>query len=116
MLYGLISIFLLLITSSIVFSFILRFTSVQESSLQYIITAVSFITLFIGGFISGGKGKHKGWFLGGLTGFVYSLIVFLFSFLGLDQLFTMEQFVYHICYMLIAMMGGILGVNLSKNN
>jgi len=115
-LYGLIAIFILLITSSILFSLLLRFTSLQESSLQYIITIVSFITLFAGGFISGGKGKQRGWFLGGLTGFIYSVIVFLFTFLGLDQLFTMEQFIYHICYTLICMMGGILGVNLSKGS
>lgn len=86
----------------------------QESSLQYIITAVSFIALFSGGFISGGKGKERGWLLGAITGIVYSIIIFLFSFLGSDQLFTFEQTVYHICYMLISMMGGILGVNLSK--
>ncbi|MGP7816855.1 TIGR04086 family membrane protein [Niallia sp. 01092] len=115
-LYGLISIFILLITSSIIFSLLLRFTSLQESSLQYIITAVSFITLFSGGFISGGKGKQKGWFLGGVTGLIYSVIVFLFTYLGLDQLFTAEQFIYHICYTLICMMGGILGVNLSKSS
>jgi len=115
-LYGLIAIFILLITSSILFSLLLRFTSLQESSLQYVITIVSFITLFAGGFISGGKGKQRGWFLGGLTGFIYSVIVFLFTFLGLDQLFTMEQFIYHICYTLICMMGGILGVNLSKGS
>jgi len=114
-LYGLITIFMMLITSSLLFSLLLRFTSVQESSLQYIITGVSFITLFVGGFISGGKGKQKGWFLGGITGLVYSIIIFLFSFLGSDQLFTMEQFIYHLCYTLICMMGGILGVNLSKD-
>ncbi|MEI2366961.1 TIGR04086 family membrane protein [Niallia circulans] len=113
-LYGLIAIFIMLIASSLFFSLLLRFTSIQESSLRYIITAVSFITLFAGGFISGGKGKERGWFLGGLTGFIYSIIIFLFSFLGSDQLFTIEQTIYHVCYTLICMMGGILGVNLSK--
>lgn len=115
-LYGLIAIFMMLITSSLFFSLLLRFTSVQESSLQYIITGVSFITLFAGGFISGGKGKQKGWFLGGITGLIYSVVIFLFAFLGTDQLFSMEQTIYHVCYTLICMMGGILGVNLSKGS
>ena len=70
----------------------------------------------MGGFISGGKGKQKGWMVGGLTGFLYSITIFLFQFLGLDQLFNFEQIVYHICYILIAMMGGILGVNLSESS
>lgn len=66
--------------------------------------------------MSGGKRKEKGWLIGGVTGLIYSLIVFLFQFLGYDRLFDMEQFVYHTCYTLIAMMGGILGVNIATNN
>lgn len=112
-LYGTITIFIFVFFSSIVFAFILRFTSMQESSLQYIMTALSFFALFTGGFIAGRKGKQKGWLLGGLTGFIYSLIIFLYQFLGLDSLFNLEQVIYYVCYILISMMGGILGVNLS---
>ncbi|MCQ6273555.1 TIGR04086 family membrane protein [Bacillus sp. V3B] len=111
-LYGTLTIFILAVVSSLIFAFLLRFTSLQESSVQYIITAISFISIFAGGFISGGKGKQKGWLLGGLTGIVYSAIIFLYQFLGLDSLFSFEQIIYYICYILIAMMGGILGVNM----
>lgn len=113
------TIFIIAIISSIIFAFILRFTSLQESSVQYIITAISFIALFAGGFMAGGKGQQKGWLLGGLTGFAFSLIVFFYQFLGLDRLFSFEQIIYHVCYILICMMGGILGVNMSgksRNN
>ncbi|OLS41568.1 hypothetical protein BTR25_03185 [Bacillus sp. MRMR6] len=116
MLYGLIFIFLFAIVTSLVFSLILNFTSVRESSLQYIITALSFIGLFGGGFLSGGKRKQKGWIIGGLTGLAYSLIIFLFQYLGYDKLFDAEQVIYHTCYTLIAMMGGILGVNMASNH
>jgi putative membrane protein (TIGR04086 family) len=114
--YGLLFIFLFGIVSSVIFALILRFTSVREVSLQYIVTAVSFIALFGGGFLSGGKRKQKGWLIGGLTGLIYSVVVFLFQYLGYDRLFNVEQVIYHICYTLIAMMGGILGVNISSNN
>ncbi|WML47410.1 TIGR04086 family membrane protein [Neobacillus sp. PS3-34] len=114
--YGLIFIFVFAVASSLIFSLILRFTSVREISLQYIVTAVSFIGLFGGGFLSGGKGKQKGWLVGGLTGLMYSVIVFLFQYLGYDRLFSGEQIVYHVCYILIAMMGGILGVNISTSS
>jgi putative membrane protein (TIGR04086 family) len=112
-LYGTISIFIFAIISSFIFAFFLRFTALQETSIQYVITAMSFIALFAGGFIAGGKGKQKGWFLGGLTGFIYSLLIFLYQFLGLDSLFNVEQIIYYVCYILISMMGGILGVSLS---
>ncbi len=113
MLYGLIFIFLFAALSSVIFASILKFSSVREMSLQYIITGLSFIGLFGGGFLSGGKRKEKGWLIGGVTGFVYSLVVFLFQYLGYDRLFSAEQVIYHTCYILIAMMGGILGVNLT---
>lgn len=113
-LHGLIAIFLLEIVSSLIFSLILKLSSVQESGLQVIITAASFISLFAGGFISGGKGKEKGWLLGGATGILYSFVILLFQYLGYDRLFDQQQIIYHTCFILIAMMGGILGVNLSS--
>jgi putative membrane protein (TIGR04086 family) len=114
-LYGVVVIFLVAVISSLIFSLILQFTSTREASLQFIVTAVSFISLFIGGFVSGGKGKTKGWLLGGGTGLLYSLVIFLFQYLGKDSLFSMEQVIYHTCYMLVAMMGGILGVNMTTS-
>lgn len=115
-LYGIITIFIVFIICSFIFSILLKFTTVQESSIQFIVTAISFITLFVGGFVSGGKGKQKGWLLGGLTGLVFSLIIFLFQFLGYDRLFNVEQLIYHTCYILTAMMGGILGVNMTNKS
>ncbi|TKC20060.1 TIGR04086 family membrane protein [Robertmurraya kyonggiensis] len=112
-LFGVIAVFLLLIISSFIFSLILRFTSTQESSLGIVTTAITFITLFVGGFVSGGKGKQKGWLIGSLTGILYTLIIFLFQYLGYDSLFSVEQIIYHVCYILTAMMGGILGVNIT---
>jgi putative membrane protein (TIGR04086 family) len=112
-LYGVIAIFLLAVVSSFIFSLLLKFTSVQESSLQYVMTSITFLSIFIGGFITGGNGKQRGWLIGGGTGLVYSLIIFLFQYLGYDSLFSVEQIIYHTCYILTAMMGGILGVNLA---
>jgi putative membrane protein (TIGR04086 family) len=110
--YGLITIFVIAMILSLILSIVLRFSSLQEQSFQLFITIVSFIGLFIGGFISGGKAKEKGWLIGGLTGGGYTLIIFLYQYLGHDTLFTVQQWIYHTCYVLVAMMGGILGVNL----
>jgi putative membrane protein (TIGR04086 family) len=115
-LHGVIAIFVLAILSSLIFSLLLAYTSVQESSLKYVVTTVSFLSLFIGGFITGKNGKQKGWLIGGATGLIYSVIIFLFQYLGHDSLFSSEQIIYHICYILTAMMGAILGVNMSSSN
>jgi len=113
--YGLAVIFVIAIVTSFIFATLLRFTSIQESSLTYIIMAISFLALFIGGFISGGKGKKQGLILGGGTGILYFLIIFIFQYLGYDTLFTFKQWVYYACFIITAMMGGVLGVNVSSN-
>lgn len=112
--YGLITVFLLAAITSLVLSLLLKFTNLQELSLSWIMLSISFIILFIGGFVSGGKGKEKGWLLGGGTGICYSLIIFLLQYLGFDAHFTVEQMLYHLGFLLISILGGILGVNMTS--
>ncbi|MFS0780786.1 TIGR04086 family membrane protein [Bacillus sp. 1P06AnD] len=112
-LYGTISIFIIALAFSLIFSILLRFTSLTESSLSYIILILSFIAIFIGGLISGGKGKKQGWLLGGASGLLYTVILLLFQYLGHDQAFTAREWIQSLCYIVVCMMGGILGVNLS---
>lgn len=113
MVYGVIAIFTIVIVSSLLLSLLLRFTSVQESSLTWVILGVSFIALFAGGFVSGGKGKERGWLIGGGTGVLYSIIVFLVQFLGYDATFSTEQLMYHVGFLAAAIIGGIFGVNMT---
>jgi putative membrane protein (TIGR04086 family) len=112
--YGVGTIFMLILSASLILSLLLKFTSMQESSLTWFIAAFSFLSLFIGGFISGGKGKEKGWLTGGLTGLIFTLLVFLVQFLGYQSTFNIEQSLYHSAYILIAVVGGIFGVNVSS--
>ncbi|EKN64937.1 TIGR04086 family membrane protein [Schinkia azotoformans] len=112
-LYGVITTFVIVLTSSIVLSLLLRFTKIQESSLTWVILTLSFLALFIGGFVSGGKGKQKGWFVGGGTGVLFTLLIFLVQFLGYQTSFSIEQMSYHIGYIIIAVLGGVIGVNIT---
>ena len=111
--YGTVSIFILAVIISLLFSLVLRFTSLTESSISYLILILSFISIFIGGLISGGKGKKQGWILGGGTGLLYTLIILAFQYLGFDQTFSSREWIQSLCYILVCMMGGVLGVNLS---
>jgi len=111
--YGTVSIFILAVIFSLLFSLLLRFTSLTESSISYLILILSFICIFIGGLISGGKGKKQGWLLGGGTGLLYTLVILAFQYLGFDQTFSSREWIQSLCYILVCMMGGVLGVNLS---
>lgn len=110
--FGVITILSLAVIFSLIFSLILTFTHTEEKSISLLITIISFFCVFTGGFICGGKGKQKGWLIGGVTGLLYSLIILMYQYLGHGALFSIEQMIYYTCYTLTAMMGGVLGVNI----
>ncbi|WP_299088072.1 TIGR04086 family membrane protein [uncultured Metabacillus sp.] len=114
-LYGLVTIFIMALATSLVFSLLLKFTSLKESSITWLLVGLSVLALFIGGFVAGGNGKEKGWLVGGITALLYSLIIFLFKFLGYGQIFNMEDFMYHGGFLLAAMIGGVFGVNMTSS-
>ncbi len=116
MIYGLITVLLIILSVSFIISLLLRFTSLTETSFNWVISALTFISLLVGGFVSGGKSKQKGWIVGAGTGLLYSLLVFLVQFLGYNSTFSTEQYLLHGGYMLTAIIGGILGVNVIRNS
>ncbi|MBM7701396.1 TIGR04086 family membrane protein [Metabacillus iocasae] len=111
--FGVATVFIIAFIVSLMFSLILKFTDLQESSVKWVMIMLSFIALFIGGFMSGGKGGSKGWLVGGATGMCYIFTVFLLQFLGYSQMFSSSQLLFHLGFLAISMFGGIIGVNLS---
>ncbi len=116
MIFGLITILVIILSVSFIISLLLRFTSLTESSFSWIIMGLTFVALLIGGFVSGGKSKQKGWLVGAGTGVLYSLVVFLVQFLGYNTTFTLEQYLFHAGFIVAALIGGILGVNIVRNS
>ncbi|WP_216774523.1 TIGR04086 family membrane protein [Metabacillus halosaccharovorans] len=114
-LFGLITIFVMALVTSLIFSLLLKFTSLTESSITWLILGLSILALFIGGFVAGGNGKEKGWLIGGITAILFSLIILLFKFLGHGEIYSVQELMYHGGFLLVAMLGGIFGVNLSSS-
>lgn len=112
MIYGLAAILIFSLGFSLIISLILSFSSLTESSFALLIVISSFITLFIGGFISGLKSKEKGLLVGTGTALLFTLITFLIQYLGYNQGLSMEQLMFHGGYLLTAALGGVIGVNL----
>ncbi|WP_096440372.1 TIGR04086 family membrane protein [Alteribacter populi] len=112
-LYGILAILILVLAASFGVSTTLRFSSMDESSVAWFLILFSFIAMFIGGFISGGKAKRKGWLAGAVTAILYTLIIFLVQFLGYNQMFDLQQVMMHAGFTGAAVLGGILGVNLT---
>jgi putative membrane protein (TIGR04086 family) len=114
-LFGLTTILVIALSFSLVVSLVLSLTSLTEHSVKWLITGVAFVTMFLGGAISGAKAKEKGWIAGASTALLFSLLTFFIQYLGYDNGFTSEQYLYHGGYILVAAIGGIIGVNLSSN-
>lgn len=114
--YGWITILVLILFSSSLLSLVVKFTTISEFTLSYITLTIGLVTLFIGGIIAGLKGKENGWVVGALTGGGFTLLTFLIQFLGFNEAFSMQQIIYHLTYILAAIIGSIIGVNLFINN
>lgn len=102
---GLIAIFVVMVVTSLLVSLMLTFTSMQETSFKWMIMILSFSALLLGGIISGGKAKERGWLIGAVTSIIFSLTVFLFQYLGFGKTFSPEQFIYHGAFLGICMLG-----------
>ncbi len=113
LLYGWITILLFVLLTSAIVAGIVRFTTITENTFSYVALAVGLISLFLGGVVTGVKGKENGLVLGLLTGAGFSLLIFLIQFLGFQSLFTFGQILFHLTYIVSAMVGGIVGVNIS---
>ncbi|SDY47388.1 putative membrane protein, TIGR04086 family [Evansella caseinilytica] len=111
-LYGILTILVLVIAASLISSVLLRFTSLQEGNFTWILFLFSFVAVFIGGFISGGRSGQKGWLAGAATSVLYTLIIFLVQFLGYNHGFDLQQWAIHGGYVIVAVIGGMIGVNI----
>ncbi|GAF65901.1 TIGR04086 family membrane protein [Alkalihalobacillus trypoxylicola] len=110
--FGLFTIFVIAIVFSLVASLLLSMTNLTEHSLDWLIKVVAFIAILMGGMVAGAKSKSKGLLIGALTTILFTLVIFLAQYLGYDQAFTTEQYLYHGGYLLVGAFGGMIGVNL----
>ncbi len=99
----------------VIYSFLLEFTSVPESSIPIVTLVVSMISVFIGSSFALIKIKENGLINGGLVGLIYILTLYLLSSIfstgfGIaGYSFTTIMF-----NVIIGMIGGIIGVNMCK--
>lgn len=110
---GVVSIIVMLFSVSVLLSILLHLTSLQESSLHMVLMPITFLSVFIGGCIAGFKSGARGWYYGALTGLGFILLTWLFSFLGFDSVLSMRTLWLYAAFLVLAMLGGMIGVNMS---
>ncbi len=109
--------FLYIIGVTIVLTFIMTllnyFNIITGSVLTITKIIITFIAIFIGGFIIGKKSKTKGWLEGIKLGIIIIIILSIINFLILRVNFEFRIILYDIIILFSCTFGSIIGINLN---
>ena len=98
--------------SLIIFSVLLTYTNINESSIDPVIMVVTGISILIGSFIGNIKIKKNGMLNGGIIGVTYLLILyFISSLLNWNFALNIQSIIMIIVGIICGVLGGVLGVN-----
>lgn len=114
--YGWIVTIVLLLIASAFLALAIRWMIVTKDNMYYTSLIIGLFILFISGVITGLKGKERGWLLGATVGFGFMGVTFLLQYIGLNEAFTIQQTVYQLTYVLAAIVGSVIGVNLANRS
>ncbi|MEK5250815.1 TIGR04086 family membrane protein [Bacillus sp. FSL R9-9530] len=114
--FGIITLLILASITSMIMALLLKFTNINEGTLVIIIFIIALLSMLTSGFIAGKKAQGKGWLVGFTTGLTFAILVFLVNYLGFSQTLSNSQLLYQLALMGASTLGGIFGVNMSKQN
>ncbi|WP_176222192.1 TIGR04086 family membrane protein [Tuberibacillus sp. Marseille-P3662] len=110
--YGVVTSLIIILAMALILSSLLKLSSLSEASIDKIPLIISLVALFIGGITAGVKLKERGLMIGAVTGILYSVIISLYLFLGVNMGLSPEQYLLFGANIIVTALGGVLGVNL----
>ena len=113
--FGIVILLILATVTSMIMALLLKFTDMNEGTLAVTIFILALLSMLISGFTAG-KSTRKGWLVGFTTGLTFTILVFLVNYLGFSQTLSNSQLLYQLALMGASTLGGIFGVNMSKQN
>ncbi|HFJ9401180.1 TPA: TIGR04086 family membrane protein [Bacillus paranthracis] len=114
--FGIVILLILATVTSMIMALLLKFTDMNEGALAVTIFILALLSMLISGFTAGKKAQGKGWLVGFSTGLTFTILVFLVNYLGFSQTLSNSQLLYQLALMGASTLGGIFGVNMSKQN
>ncbi|ADY23578.1 TIGR04086 family membrane protein [Bacillus paranthracis] len=114
--FGIVILLILATVTSMIMALLLKFTDMNEGTLAVTIFILALLSMLISGFTAGKKAQGKGWLVGFTTGLTFTILVFLVNYLGFSQTLSNSQLLYQLALMGASTLGGIFGVNMSKQN
>ena len=114
--FGIVILLILATVTSMIMALLLKFTDMNEGTLAVTIFILALLSMLISGFTACKKAHGKGWLVGFSTGLTFTILVFLVNYLGFSQTLSNSQLLYQLALMGASTLGGIFGVNMSKQN
>lgn len=101
----------------LVFALILTYTNFPDKFIMPVVVMTTIISILAAGIFVTRAANNKGWLNGGAAGFLYMLSLYLISSVVINN-FAINKYVVTmtIIGMLTGAIGGILGINMKKNN
>ena len=107
--------YLITLFLSLIYSAILAYTSVSETTIPTMVFLIGMVSVFISSSLVAIKLKKSGLKNGAILGFLYVFILYLLSSIyETGFVFTKYSIATIIFYILLGMVGGIIGVNLAN--
>lgn len=101
----------------LLYSIVLAYTNISENTIPIVLFCIGMISVFLTSSLCAIKLKKSGLKTGGLIGFIYVAVLYMLSsFLQTGFMLTKYSFCTIIFYILIGIFGGIVGVNLVRQN
>ena len=107
--------YIIMLIEILIYSILLAYTDIPESSIPSCVFIFSLLSVFIASSIVSIKIKENGMKNGGLVGFLYIVLVYLIGSLTSGSFALTSQTITTIIFnILLGMIGGIVGVNLTN--
>lgn len=113
--FGITTLLILASLTSMIMALLLKFTNINEGTLALLFYTRSFIYAYVW-FYCWQQSTGKGWLVGLTTGLTFTILVFLVNYLGFSQTLSNSQLLYQLALMGASTLGGIFGVNMSKQS
>lgn len=111
--------FLFIIGSILVLTFLITifnyFDIMSDKVASIFKIIIPVISLFIGGFYIGKKSLKKGFIEGLKLGLIFSIILILFNFLGLNNSFKLKYILFYLILIISSTLGSMIGINIKKS-
>ena len=114
--FGIVTLLILASITSMIMALLLKFTNINEGTLTVTIFILALLSMLMSGFTAVKKAQGKGWLVGFTTGLTFTILVFLVNYLGFSQTLSNSQLLYQLALMGASTLGGIFGVNMSKQS